>query len=364
MLDILHPSHTNPSRTPTGNSQVMTMTRMRHAGFVVSCAFASSIALAQTDLPDREWRAYGGDLGHTRYAPLDQINASNFGSLEVAWRFSVANLGPTPEMRFQSTPLVVDGVLYTTGGSRRAVTALDAATGEQLWVYSLNEGARGAEAPRRLSGRGLAFWQRGDDKRVVYVTPGYQLVALNAATGRPIESFGEGGIVDLVDIARSRRRLGPSQIGTNSPPTIANDVIMVPRRAHAARARRPGQERHRLHPRLRRRHRASCSGRSTPCRGAASRATRRGRTARPRRAAATPASGRRSRRTRSSGSRICPSNRRTATCTAACGPARISTAKASSPWTFAPASTAGIFKRRIIRSGTTTFRRRRSSSTP
>ena len=70
-----------------------------------------------------EWPTYGGDLGHTRYAPLEQINASNFGSLEIAWRYSVANLGPTPETRFQSTPLVVDGVLYTTGGSRRAVTA-------------------------------------------------------------------------------------------------------------------------------------------------------------------------------------------------------------------------------------------------
>src|SRR5262245_7676920 len=111
-----------------------------------------------------EWPTYGGDLGHTRYAPLDQITASNFSRLEVAWRFSVANLGPTPETRFQSTPLVIDDVLYTTGGSRRAVTALDAATGEQLWVFGLNEGARGEEAPRQLSGRGLSFWQRGDRK--------------------------------------------------------------------------------------------------------------------------------------------------------------------------------------------------------
>ncbi len=103
---------------------------------------------------DREWPTYGGDLGHTRYAPLEQINAGNFGSLEIAWRYSVANLGPTPEYRFQSTPLVVDGVLYTTGGTRRAVTALNAATGEQLWVFSLDEGARGAEAPRQLSGAG------------------------------------------------------------------------------------------------------------------------------------------------------------------------------------------------------------------
>ena len=129
---------------------------------------------------------------------------------------------------FQSTPLVVDGVLYTTGGTRRAVTALDAATGEQLWVYGLNEGARGEEAPRQLSGRGLAFWQRGEDKRVVYVTPGYQLVELNADTGRPIESFGEGGVVDLKASLDQGDDWDRSQIGTNSPPTIAGNVIMVP----------------------------------------------------------------------------------------------------------------------------------------
>jgi quinoprotein glucose dehydrogenase len=97
---------------------------------------AGNAASAQTG--SGEWPAYGGDLGHTRYAPLSQIDASNFASLEVAWRFSVANMGPTPEARLQSTPLVVDGVLYTTGGTRRAVTALHAATGEQLWVYGHN----------------------------------------------------------------------------------------------------------------------------------------------------------------------------------------------------------------------------------
>jgi quinoprotein glucose dehydrogenase len=187
---------------------------------------AANLASAQTR--DGEWPAYGGDLGHTRYAPLEQINASNFGSLEVAWRFSVANMGPTPETRFQSTPLVVDGVLYTTGGTRRAVTALDAATGEQIWVFGLNEGARGEEAPRQLSGRGLSFWQRGDDKRVVFVTPGYQLVALNAETGRPIASFGDNGIVDLKASLDQGGDWDRKQIGTNSPPTIAGNVIMVP----------------------------------------------------------------------------------------------------------------------------------------
>ena len=174
-----------------------------------------------------EWPSYGGDLAHTRYAPFDQINASNFGSLEIAWRFSTVNLGPTPEYRFQSTPVMVDGVLYTTGGSRRAVTALDAATGEQLWVYGLNEGERGANAPRRLSGRGLAFWSKGRDKRVLYVTPGYQLVALNAETGRPVESFGKRGVVDLYDTLDQGGEWDKRQIGLHSPPTIANGVVIV-----------------------------------------------------------------------------------------------------------------------------------------
>jgi quinoprotein glucose dehydrogenase len=181
--------------------------------------------LAQT--AGGEWPSYGGDLAHTRYAPLDQIDASNFGSLTIAWRFNTANLGPTPEYRFQSTPVMVDGVLYTTGGTRRAVTALDAATGEQRWVYSLNEGERGANAPRRLSGRGLAFWSKGKDRRVLYVTPGYELVALNADTGRPIEGFGRHGVVDLMETLDQGGDWDRRQIGLHSPPTIANGVVIV-----------------------------------------------------------------------------------------------------------------------------------------
>ena len=189
---------------------------------------AGSSALAQPGADDFEWPSYGGDLGQTRYAPLEQIDASNFGSLELAWRFSTLNLGPTPEYRFQSTPVMVDGVLYTTAGSRRAVTALDAATGEQLWVYSLNEGERGANAPRRLSGRGLAFWRDGEDQRVLFVTPGYRLIALNARTGRPIETFGDDGIVDLYETMDQGDDWDPMQLGTHSPPTIANGVVIVP----------------------------------------------------------------------------------------------------------------------------------------
>ena len=98
------------------------------------------IAGAQYGAPDGQWPTYGGDLGHTRYSALSGIDASNFADLDIAWRFKTDNLGPSPEYRFQSTPLMIDGVLYSTGGSRRAVFALDAASGELLWIYSLREG--------------------------------------------------------------------------------------------------------------------------------------------------------------------------------------------------------------------------------
>ena len=135
-------------------------------------------AAANTD-----WRAYGNNLGNHRYAPLDQINGSNFKNLEIAWRFKTENLGPRQEFQFESTPLIVKGVMYSTAGTRRAVVAIDAATGEMLWMHSENEGPRGQNAPRLLSGRGLAYWTDGREERILYVTPGYRLVALDAKTG-------------------------------------------------------------------------------------------------------------------------------------------------------------------------------------
>src|SRR5579864_8837421 len=154
----------------------------------VCLLLTGSYLLAQTGAKNGEWRTYGGDLGNTRYSPLDQINASNFSKLEVAWRFKTDNLGPRPEANLEGTPLMARGVLYSTAGTRRAVIALDAATGELLWTHSENEGQRGAVAPRQLSGRGLAYWTDGaasnSDERIVYVTPGYRMVALNAKTGQ------------------------------------------------------------------------------------------------------------------------------------------------------------------------------------
>jgi quinoprotein glucose dehydrogenase len=182
---------------------------------------------AQAGAPGGEWRTYGGDLGNTRYAPLDQIDASNFNRLEVAWRFKTDALGPRPEYNFESTPLMIGGVLYTTAGSRRDVVALDAATGELLWMHSENEGKRGAAAPRQLSGRGLAYWSDGRDSRILYVTPGYRLIALDAKTGAPVRSFGVDGVVDLK--LNDDQVMDPitGEIGLHATPVVAKDVVIV-----------------------------------------------------------------------------------------------------------------------------------------
>src|SRR3954469_11343419 len=173
------------------------MRASRLLGVACLVSFAAVTVIEQSGAANGEWRSYGGDIGHTRYAPLSQIDASNFSKLEVAWRFKTDSLGPRPEYQFESTPLMVKGVVYSTAGSRRAVIALDGATGELLWMHSENEGARGAAAPRQLSGRGLAYWSDGRDDRILYVTPGYRLIALNARTGVPVAMFGKNGVVDL-----------------------------------------------------------------------------------------------------------------------------------------------------------------------
>ena len=189
------------------------------------CALAP--ATAQSGTKNGEWSSYGGDLASTRYSPLDQVNASNFYKLQVAWRFKTDNLGPTPEANLEGTPLMVKGVLYATAGTRRTVIALDPATGELLWKYSENEGARGAAAPRQLSGRGLAYWTDGNEERIIYVTPGYRMVALNAKTGMPIQQFGKGGVVDLKqEDDQPIEPLSPD-IGLHSAPIIANNVVVI-----------------------------------------------------------------------------------------------------------------------------------------
>ena len=204
------------------------MTKKFLASLVALLSLSVGALSAQSGAEGGEWRTYGGDLGSTRYAPLDQIDGDNFEDLEVAWRFSGANLGPFPDSNFQASPLMVGGVLYLTAGSRRNVVALDAATGEMLWMYRIEEGERGANATRRMSGRGVAYWTDGQgDDRIFLVTIGYQLVALDAATGRPVTEFGNNGIVDLKQGNDQDIDLLSGEIGWNSAPIVARDIVLV-----------------------------------------------------------------------------------------------------------------------------------------
>ena len=183
-------------------------------------------AVAQQGAKNGEWRYYGGDSGSTKYSPLDQINAGNVKDLKIVWQWKSQNFGKRPDFNWEVTPLMVGGVLYFTAGTRRDVIAVDAASGETLWMYRLDEGARGAIVARTVN-RGLAYWTDGKgDDRILLISPGYQLVALNAKTGTPVPGFGKTGIVELTE-GLDRDVVKPGQIGASSPAIVVRDTVIV-----------------------------------------------------------------------------------------------------------------------------------------
>src|SRR6201995_5892695 len=120
----------------------MSKTKFIAGASLMALLLGGSAVFAQTG-QNVDWPVYLGDITGSKYKPVDQINASNFSKLEVAWRFKTNNLGNRPEFKLEGTPLEVGGVIYTTGGSRRAVIALDAVTGELLWAHGEKERGRG-----------------------------------------------------------------------------------------------------------------------------------------------------------------------------------------------------------------------------
>ncbi|MSO50865.1 MAG: pyrroloquinoline quinone-dependent dehydrogenase [Acidobacteria bacterium] len=201
---------------------------MKTRFYVLLLLFVPATLAAQYGTTGGEWRTWGGDLGVTRYAPLDQINATNFSQLDVAWRFKTDNLGSRPDFNLQTTPLMINGVLYLTAGEHRNAVALNAATGEMLWMHRLEEGPRALRSSRRLSGRGVGYWTDGKgDERVFYVTIGYQLVGLDAKTGRPLKDFGIDGVVDLKKDADQELDPVEGEIAWNGAPVVAKNVVLV-----------------------------------------------------------------------------------------------------------------------------------------
>ncbi len=194
---------------------------------------------AQQGVLDGQWRHSNGDAGATRYSDLDQINRDNVESLRITWRWDSGNYGPTPEFKNETTPLMVDGVLYFTAGFRRDVVAIDAGTAETLWMYRFDEGERGVAAPRKNSGRGVSYWTDGRrDERVFVITPGFHLIALDAKTGRPIPDFGNDGVVDLKLGFDQTVELNAKNLGSSSPGMVFEDLIIIgPAMAGSARPR-------------------------------------------------------------------------------------------------------------------------------
>src|SRR5262247_1828200 len=144
-----------------------------------------------------EWRYWAADAWSTRYSPLDQINASNFGQLQVAWQWNAGTFGS--DEYYRTTPLYANGRLFTVATTRRIAAAIDPTNGETLWMWRLDEGIRWQKAPRQFAGRGLSYWTDGREERVLVITPGYHLASLDAKTGIPDPKFGKDGVVDLMD---------------------------------------------------------------------------------------------------------------------------------------------------------------------
>jgi len=198
---------------------------------IVSLGIAISLTLlGQTGNSAGDWRYYGGDAQSTKYSPLDRINRENAGKLETAWTWKAQNFGPRADPNYEVTPLAVNGILYFTAGMRRDTVAVDGATGETLWMYRFDEGERGEHAVR-FNNRGVAYWTdhrpgHSDDERIFTISLGYQLIALNAKTGRPEAGFGKDGIVDLQP-GLDRENIKPGVIGATSPAIVVGDTVVV-----------------------------------------------------------------------------------------------------------------------------------------
>ena len=182
-----------------------------------------------TSVYEGDWPSWAGSWNASRYSPLDQINAENVDELEIAWQWSTQGFGPGTDFVNPSTPLEVGGVLYANVGTTRNVVAIDATSGQVLWMFRYDEGDRFDEAPRKGAGRGVAYYNNGQKARIFDISPGYQLVSLDPETGILDPSFGDGGIVDLYVGVRNGDdpRYPYPDIGISAPPFIMNDVIVV-----------------------------------------------------------------------------------------------------------------------------------------
>jgi quinoprotein glucose dehydrogenase len=196
---------------------------------VVTLGLVAGVFAQQGTPQTAEWRRGGGSDGrNNRYSPLDQINPNNVRNLKIAWVWRADNIGSAPEYKNETTPIYVGGVLYFTAGDRRSVVAVDPATGELLWIWRIDEGARSNGV--RKNSRGVAYWTDGAESRILAVTQGYQLVSLDAKTGHQDLQFGVEGIVDLTkEVEKDANfNLEVGHLMNTSPPLVTGDIVIIP----------------------------------------------------------------------------------------------------------------------------------------
>ena len=289
---------------------------MVFAGAAAAAWIAVNAIEAQTapgGIAGGEWPSYHGDRRNHHYSPLAQINAGNFNTLEVAWRFKTDNLGPRPEFKLEGTPLMVGGVLYATGGhaprggrarrrdrraalgarrARRARAARVAAPAvrPRTCVLDRRQGASGSSTSHRATG-----WSRSTPRPAARPRRSATTASIDLKVGRRL---------------RHRQPIDPinGEIGLHATPSIAGDVVIVGSAFREGRHAEDPQQHQGPGPRLRRPHRQTAVDVQHHSAGPASSATTPGRTT-PGRSTATSASGTRWRSTRSSASSICRSRR-------------------------------------------------------
>jgi len=195
----------------------------------VAVAFATAWSVAGKSEKNHDWPSYSADKASTKYSPLDQIDRTSVGKLQIVWR----QAGVPAELKtiwpdanaptnWQNTPIMIDGLLYMHSGVG-TVVALDAATGKVVW-YDVPPHDDGKAPARGNSNRGVAYWKNGDDSRI-FAMNGAALVALNAKTGKRYPDWGTNGIVDLTRVGYDRG--GVTGYRNSSGPIVVRDVVIV-----------------------------------------------------------------------------------------------------------------------------------------
>ena len=189
----------------------------------------------QGPTPAGEWRYYGGDAASTKYSPLAQITPANVKNLQVAWRWSspdneIVKTNPTARPGgFQDTPIMANGVLYTTT-SLGVYAALDPVSGRTLWQYDPEIWKAGRPPNLGYTHRGIAYWTDGTKRRLIGGTHDAHLVSIDAETGKPDPTFGNNGYVDVIDGLPYAERV--KNYAINSTPVIVKNVIIAGSNIH------------------------------------------------------------------------------------------------------------------------------------